>query len=275
MSAAGPNQTGPDNNGPDNNGPDDNRRASGTQEPSGTRVKALEVRGLSAGYGRFDVLHEISMHVTDGEAVALLGPNGAGKTTLLRSIMGLVPHRRGEIRIEGTDVSRMPAHRVAAGGHAALVPEGRRLFLNLTVEDNLRLGGMRHRRDGDKTRELLAGVFELFPVVDRYRKRPASALSGGEQQMVAIARMMMNDPRLMLLDEPSLGLAPLAIQDMARALVALRERGRSLLLVEQRVDLALQVCDRIYVLAEGRIIDETQSSQVIGDERLLIDAYLG
>ena len=162
-----------------------------------------------------------------------------------------------------------------ARGHAALVPEGRRLFLNLTVEDNLRLGGMRHRRDPEKTQELLAGVFELFPVVERYRRRKTSSLSGGEQQMVAIGRMMMNDPRVMLLDEPSLGLAPLTIQDMARALVTLRQRGRSLLLVEQRVDLALQVCDRIYVLAEGRVIDERQTKEVIGDERALIDAYLG
>jgi branched-chain amino acid transport system ATP-binding protein len=239
-----------------------------------TPPKALEIRSLSAGYGRFDVLHDIAMQMNTGEAVGLLGPNGAGKSTLLRCIMGLAPHRRGEIRIEGVEVSSMPAHRVARG-HAALVPEGRRLFLNLSVEDNLRLGAMRHRRDARKTQELLTSVFELFPVVQRHRQRLASALSGGEQQMVAIGRMMMNDPQLMLLDEPSLGLAPLAIADMAAALVTLRERGRSLLLVEQRVDLALQVCDRIYVLSEGRIIDERVSGDVVGDERLLIDAYLG
>ena len=239
-----------------------------------TTEHALSVEQLSAGYGRFDVLHEITMHVNKGEAVGLLGPNGAGKTTLLRSVMGLVPHRRGEIRVEGVEVSRLPAHKMARG-HAALVPEGRRLFLHLSVEDNLRLGGMRHRHDAEKTQELLTGVFELFPVVERLRRRPASALSGGEQQMVAIGRMMMNDPRLMLLDEPSLGLAPLAIQDMARALVTLRERGRSLLLVEQRVDLALQVCDRLYILTDGRSIDERKSNEVVGAERQLIDAYLG
>ena len=197
--------------------------------------KALEVVGLSAGYGRFDVLHEISLHVANGEAVGLLGPNGAGKTTVLRAIMGLPTHRRGKILINRTDVSRMPAHRVARG-HAALVPEGRRLFLDQTVEDNLLLGGMRHRRDAAKMHDLLASVFDLFPAVERYRDRKASALSGGEQQMVAIGRMMMNDPSLMLLDEPSLGLAPLAIADLARALQTLRQRGRSLLLVEQRVD---------------------------------------
>lgn len=237
--------------------------------------KALTVRSLSAGYGRFDVIHDISMHVEEGEAVALLGPNGAGKTTLLQSIMGLVRHRRGEIRIQGVDVSHLPAHRVARG-HGAMVPEGRRLFLNQTVENNLRIGGMRHRRDPVRTQELLSSVFELFPAVERYRRRPASALSGGEQQMVAIGRMMMNDPDLMLLDEPSLGLAPLAIADMARALLTLRQRGRSFLLVEQRVDLALQVCDRIYLLSEGRIVDEVAAGDGrVGDGRALIDAYLG
>jgi branched-chain amino acid transport system ATP-binding protein len=132
--------------------------------------KALEVVGLSAGYGRFDVLHEILLHVGSGEAVGLLGPNGAGKTTVLRAIMGLPTHRRGQILINGTDVSRMPAHRVARG-HAALVPEGRRLFLGQTVEDNLRLGGMRHRRDPAKMQALFDSVFDLFPAVERYRGR--------------------------------------------------------------------------------------------------------
>ena len=236
--------------------------------------RALEVHGLSAGYGRFDVLHDVSLKVADGEAVALLGPNGAGKTTLLRSIMGLVRHRRGRIAVGGQDVSRLRAHEVARG-HAAIVPEGRRLFLNQSVEDNLRIGGMRHRHDPAKTAALLEEVYELFPIVRDYRRRLAAALSGGEQQMVAIGRMMMNEPRVMLLDEPSLGLAPLAIESMARALVTLREQGRSLLLVEQRVDLALTVCERLYVLSEGRVIDERSSKDVDGDGRSLIDAYLG
>lgn len=234
----------------------------------------LTIDSLSAGYGRFDVIHDIKLHVANGEAVALLGPNGAGKTSVLRSIMGLIKDRSGTIDIAGTSVVRMAPHRVAMG-HAALVPEGRRLFLNQSVEDNLRLGAMRHRRDPKKVQELLASVFELFPVVERYRSRPASALSGGEQQMVAIGRMMMNDPTLMLLDEPSLGLAPLAINDMTQALLKLRELGRSILLVEQRVDIALNVSDRIYVLSDGRIIDEKRTSDVGEDGRALIDAYLG
>jgi branched-chain amino acid transport system ATP-binding protein len=234
----------------------------------------LQITDLSAGYGRFNVVHDISMHINNGEAVALLGPNGAGKTSVLRSIMGLIKHRTGSIVVGGTDVSRMPAHKVATG-HAALVPEGRRLFLNQSVEDNLRLGGMRHRHDAARVNELMNSVFELFPVVERYRARPSSALSGGEQQMVAIGRMMMNDPELMLLDEPSLGLAPLAIADMAQALVKLRQQGRSILLVEQRVDIALTVCDRIYVLSDGRIIDEKATADIGEDGRALIDAYLG
>jgi branched-chain amino acid transport system ATP-binding protein len=234
----------------------------------------LQITDLSAGYGRFNVVHDVTMHINNGEAVALLGPNGAGKTSVLRSIMGLIKHRTGSIVVGGTNVSRMPAHKVAAG-HAALVPEGRRLFLNQSVEDNLRLGGMRHRRDAAKVHELMSSVFELFPVVERYRARSASALSGGEQQMVAIGRMMMNDPDLMLLDEPSLGLAPLAIADMAQALVKLRQEGRSILLVEQRVDIALTVCDRIYVLSDGRIIDEKATADIGEDGRALIDAYLG
>jgi branched-chain amino acid transport system ATP-binding protein len=220
------------------------------------------------------VVHDITMHVNNGEAVALLGPNGAGKTSVLRSIMGLIKHRTGSIVVGSTDVSHLPAYKVAKG-HAALVPEGRRLFLNQSVEDNLRLGGMRHRRDAAKMQELMNSVFELFPVVERHRARMASALSGGEQQMVAIGRMMMNDPELMLLDEPSLGLAPLAIADMAQALVKLREQGRSILLVEQRVDIALTVCDRIYVLSDGRIIDEKTTADIGEDGRALIDAYLG
>lgn len=235
---------------------------------------ALSIESLSVGYGRYDVIHEISLVVERGEAVALLGPNGAGKTTLLMAIMGLLRHRRGRILIDGVDVTAMPAHCIGRG-YASIVPEGRRLFLNQTVEDNLRLGGMSFRRDSERTEALLHSVFELFPVIEHYRGRPANTLSGGEQQMVAIGRMMMSDPKVMLLDEPSLGLAPLAIADMAAALERLRAQGRSILLVEQRVDLALEVCDRISVLSGGRIVEEVRADQVDAAIRQLIDAYLG
>jgi branched-chain amino acid transport system ATP-binding protein len=239
-----------------------------------TTRHALDIRALSAGYGRYDVLREISLYVADGEAVALLGPNGAGKTTLLRAIMGMVPQRRGGITVSGTEVTHLPTHRVARG-HAALVPEGRRLFANLTVEDNLMLGALHLRRDRARVSRLLNSVFELFPVVEQYRARPVTALSGGEQQMVAIGRMMMGEPDLMLLDEPSLGLAPLAIQKVADALAELRGRGGSLLLVEQRVDLAQQVCDRVYILTDGAITDECGPNLVGSDGQDVIDAYLG
>lgn len=234
----------------------------------------LEINSLSAGYGRYDVIHDIDLHIAHGEAVALLGPNGAGKSTLLRAIMGLLKHRGGHILVNGTELISMAPHKVASG-FVALVPEGRRLFKGQSVEDNLRLGGMRFRRDQGRVDELMRSVFDLFPVVERYRSRPSTSLSGGEQQMVAIGRMMMNDPEVMLLDEPSLGLAPLAIADMTSALLTLRQQGRSILLVEQRIDIALAVCDRIYVLSDGKIIDERVTKSLGSDGRELIDHYLG
>jgi branched-chain amino acid transport system ATP-binding protein len=245
-----------------------------TTAPVASTPDALSVRGLSGGYDRFDVIHDISFRVAQGEAVALLGPNGAGKSTVLRAIMGLLKHRRGEVAIDGTEVIGLPTRQITRG-LASMVPEGRRLFVGQTVEDNLRLGGIRLRRDRERTEQLMQSVFDLFPVVERYRGREATALSGGEQQMVAIGRMMMSDPSLMLLDEPSLGLAPLAIADLTKALQRLREQNRSLLLVEQRVDIALEVCDRIYVLSGGRIVDEGKASDMGAEGRALIDAYLG
>ncbi|MGP3534341.1 ABC transporter ATP-binding protein [Microbacterium sp. RD1] len=243
-------------------------------EHIGAASDTLTIEGLSGGYDRFDVIHDIAFRVGAGEAVALLGPNGAGKTTVLRAIMGLLPRRRGRIEIEGSDIAGLPTRRIARG-LVGLVPEGRRLFTGQSVEDNLRLGGMHVRRDTARTQELLQSVFDLFPVVERYRAREATALSGGEQQMVAIGRMMMSDPALMLLDEPSLGLAPLAIQDLTKALQRLRGQNRSILLVEQRVDMALEVCDRVYVLSEGRIVDEGRAADIGAEGRALIDAYLG
>jgi branched-chain amino acid transport system ATP-binding protein len=235
---------------------------------------ALELTAVSAGYGRYDVVRDVSLHVAPGEAVALLGANGAGKTTTLRAIMGLVKSRRGTIRVGGVDVSRMRTHLIARG-HAALVPEGRRLFLNQSVEDNLLLGALHLRRDHAKVSQLLESVYGLFPIVREHRARPAAALSGGQQQMVAIGRMLMSDPEVLLLDEPSLGLAPLAIDDVAAALAELRNRGRSLLLVEQRVELALRICDRVHILARGEIVASERASALDVEGRELINAYLG
>jgi branched-chain amino acid transport system ATP-binding protein len=238
------------------------------------RAPALELAGVSAGYGRYNVVHEVDLQVQEGETVALLGPNGAGKTTLLRALMGLMRHRSGQVRVRGEDVGQLASHRIGRG-YLAMAPEGRRLFADQTVEDNLRLGGYRFGRRAARLDELAATVYEVFPVLRDYRRRKASDLSGGEQQMVAIGRMMMSDPAVMLLDEPSLGLAPLAIDAVGQALLRLREQGRSLLLVEQRVDLALQVCDRLYVLTGGAVVQQSRTADVDPESRALIDAYLG
>ncbi|HTI02822.1 MAG TPA: ABC transporter ATP-binding protein [Acidisoma sp.] len=234
----------------------------------------LQIESLSCGYGRFDVVHEVNLHVGRGEAVALLGPNGAGKTTVLRAVMGLVRNRRGSIVVGGTDISDLPTHRIASG-HAAIAPEGRRLFTDLSVEDNLILGALHLRRDRPRVQALLASVYALFPVLKAYRRRRSAFLSGGEQQMVAIGRMLMSDPEILLLDEPSIALSPVAVEIVARALMALRERGASLLLVEQRVDVAAQVCDRLYVLRHGEIVEEMSAEHARRGEHSMIDTYLG
>jgi len=229
---------------------------------------------MFAGYGRFDAVRDIGLTVKEGEAVGLLGPNGAGKTTVLRAIMGLVKQRRGAIRVGGVDVSAMPPHRIARG-LAAIAPEGRRLFLDQTVEDNLILGALHLRRDKQRAAALLRQVYDLFPVLYNYRHRLSSVLSGGEQQMVAIGRMLMSDPKVMLLDEPSVALSPVAVDIVVKALLELRKRGTSLLLVEQRVDVAVRVCDRLYVMTHGEIADEMTPETVRREGFSIIGKYLG
>jgi branched-chain amino acid transport system ATP-binding protein len=234
----------------------------------------LEISSLSAGYGRFDVVRDIGLSVGKGEAVALLGPNGAGKTTVLRAIMGLVKQRRGLIRIGETDVSNLPTHRIARG-LAAIAPEGRRLFLDQSVEDNLLLGALHLRHDRIRVERLLASVYDLFPVLRNYRHRLSSFLSGGEQQMVAIGRMLMSDPEIMLLDEPSVALSPVAVDIVVKAMLELRKRGASLLLVEQRIDVATRVCDRLYVMAHGEIVEEMTPEIVRSGGMSILNKYLG
>ncbi|MCL6443180.1 MAG: ABC transporter ATP-binding protein [Alicyclobacillus sp.] len=235
----------------------------------------LEVLSLYGGYGRFDVIHNINIHVGRGEAVGLLGPNGAGKTTLLRAIMGMLKQHRGTIRVGGVDVSGMPTHRIARG-FAALVPEGRRLFTDQSVEDNLILGALHLRRNHARVEKLLNDVYGLFPILKDLRQRRCSELSGGQQQMVAIGRMLMSDPQVLLLDEPSVALAPVAVEAVAKALIELRQRGCSMLLVEQRVDVATRICDRLYIISNGQIVREMQSDTAVGTEgHELINMYLG
>lgn len=237
-------------------------------------TSALEVSALFAGYGRFDVVRDIAFHVGEGEAVALLGPNGAGKTTVLRAIMGLVKHRRGRIRVGTSDVSALPPYRIARG-LAAIAPEGRRLFLDQSVEDNLLLGAFHLRRDKNRVQTLLESVYKLFPVLRDYRRRRSSFLSGGEQQMVAIGRMLMSDPEILLLDEPSDALSPVAVDNVVKALLELRKQGASLLLVEQRVDVAIRLCDRLYIMTHGEIVDEMSPETVRQEGLGIINRYLG
>jgi branched-chain amino acid transport system ATP-binding protein len=211
-------------------------------------VTLLAVERVSSFYGDFQALFEVSLSVEEGETVAIIGANGAGKSTLLRLIAGLVPARSGAVRFEGQVANKLPAHeRVRAG--ISLVPEGRRVFPSLSVDENLLIGAYR-RRPG---RWDLATVRDLFPMLGELGKRSAAVLSGGQQQALAIGRALMANPRLMLLDEVSLGLAPIVIGQLYKALPRIREGGTSVLLVEQNIDQALAAADHAYCLLEGRI----------------------
>jgi branched-chain amino acid transport system ATP-binding protein len=209
----------------------------------------LETHELAAFYGDFQALYGASIAVEEGETVALIGANGAGKSTLLRTLVGLLPSPAAAIRFDGHDIGGMRPERILALG-IAVVPEGRRLFRSLSVEENLLAGGDFRRGGGAWD---LDSVYRLFPALRPLRRRPAPALSGGEQQMVAIGRALMSSPKLLLCDELSLGLAPIVIRDIYDALPEIRRRGTSLVIVEQDVSRALAAADRVYCLQEGRL----------------------
>jgi branched-chain amino acid transport system ATP-binding protein len=208
----------------------------------------LEVAALDAFYGDFQALFGVRLRVAAGEAVAIIGANGAGKSTLLKSIAGLMPARPQAIRFDGAPIGTMPAHAVAARG-IALVPEGRRLFASLTVEENLLIGGQLGR-PGPWT---LQRVYALFPALAQRARMPAPSLSGGQQQMVALGRALMSNPRLMLCDELSLGLAPIVVRDIYATLPAILGQGTSLVIVEQDIVQALKAATQVYCLQEGRV----------------------
>jgi branched-chain amino acid transport system ATP-binding protein len=212
----------------------------------------LDVEGIHTYYGESHVLHDVSLRVDPGEAVALLGRNGAGKTTLIRSVTGFTPPRQGRVLLEGEPVHRWPAHRIARRG-LALVPQGRRIFAPLTVRENLLLGARPGARSGGWTAER---VFELFPRLRERATQAGGTLSGGEQQMLALGRALLTNGRMLLLDEPSEGLAPLIVREIGRTLVRLKAERLSLLLVEQNYHLALQIADRVYVMSKGQIVYE-------------------
>jgi branched-chain amino acid transport system ATP-binding protein len=236
----------------------------------------LEVRGLSARYGAVAALRDVSLDVRAGELVALIGANGAGKSTLLRAIAGLMAPAAGRVALEGRDVTGQPPEAILRAG-IALVPERRRVFADLTVLDNLELGGYALPRGRDFRHRLDAGVddaYRLFPVLHRRREQLAGTLSGGEQQMLAIGRALMSRPRLLLCDEPSLGLAPLIVQEIMRLLAALREAGTTILLVEQNARMALRAADRAYVLETGSVVLSGVGSDLLDNDELKA-AYLG
>ena len=229
----------------------------------------LSVSNLSASYGAIQAVKSVSLDVRAGSLCVLLGANGAGKSTTLRSIAGLHRPVRGSIRLDGTEISRRPVHEVVRSG-LALVPEGRMVVAPLTVEENLRLSGF-SGRGGDA--EEIARVYDLFPRLKERRHQKAGLMSGGEQQMLAIGRALVTRPRVMVLDEPSMGLAPTIVDLVFQAIVALHRRGQSILLVEQNAAIALQVCDYGYVMKRGQIVVEGTPGS-LRDNPDVLGAYL-
>lgn len=209
----------------------------------------LEVQGLTAHYGDFQALFGVDLRLAEGETIAIIGANGAGKTTLMRSIAGVMRQAPGMVRYAGREIGAMPADEVMALG-IAMVPEGRRLFPSLTVEENLLVGAHGRRAAGPWG---LEAVYELFPILREKRGNPGTALSGGQQQMVAIGRALMSNPRVLLCDEISLGLAPVVIRDIYAALPKIKAGGASVIVVEQDIGQALRVADRVYCMMEGRV----------------------
>ena len=232
----------------------------------------LEVEALTARYGPIEAVHGVSLHVERGEIVAILGPNGAGKTTTLSSILGLVRPAAGHVRFEGRDITGLDTEAIVRLG-IGLVPEGRRLFKELTVADNLRLGAST-RKDKDGVKRDLDDMFELFPILAERKGQLAGLLSGGEAQQLAIARTAMTAPRLLCLDEPSLGLAPILVEAVFDLLRVLRDRGYTILLVEQNAMQVLEFVDRAYILRNGEITLGGEPS-ALQDEKALLRAYCG
>ncbi|MBP1847577.1 branched-chain amino acid transport system ATP-binding protein [Rhizobium petrolearium] len=229
----------------------------------------LEMRGLTAFYGDFEALFGIDLHLDAGETVAMIGANGAGKSTLMRALTGIVKIGSGEVALEGERIDHLDAPDILLKG-IATVPEGRRLFPSLTVEENLLIGA--HARKGDGPWNLQS-LYELFPILHERRRSPGTALSGGQQQMVAIGRALMSNPRVLLCDEISLGLAPVVIKDIYAAVPRIKAVGTSILVVEQDIGQALKVADRVYCMAEGRITLEGRPDDLSRDA--IHDAYFG
>ena len=233
----------------------------------------LKVESVELAYGEVAACSDVSLEVGEGEIVALIGANGAGKSTTLRGVAGAMRPRKGRILFGGRDVTRLPAHERARAG-IALVPEGRRVFPALSVRENLEMGGFKLRRDPVRLRTQMERMFGMFPRLRERSSQPAGTLSGGEQQMLALGRALMSEPELLCMDEPSLGLAPLVVQDIFRSIRAANAAGTSILLVEQNARYALETASRGYVLQTGRIIAAASCAELKHDARVK-EAYLG
>jgi branched-chain amino acid transport system ATP-binding protein len=235
-------------------------------------MTALALQGVRGGYGRTDVLRDVTLTVGEGEIVTLLGANGAGKSTLLNGILGLLPRKSGQITARGQNIDALRTEQIVRLG-VCLVPERRQLFGTMTVEENLLVGAF-VSASGPQNRRRLAEQFDRFPILKERRRQLAQTLSGGQQQMLAIARGLMSAPALLLLDEPSLGLAPLIVQQVLQEIQRLRDGGATILLVEQNAIAALRIADRAYVMSGGRIVDERRPQDLLAD-RKVAEAYLG
>jgi branched-chain amino acid transport system ATP-binding protein len=235
----------------------------------------LELHDVHAGYGQQTVLREVSMRCNPGEAIAVVGPNGAGKSTLLKTVCGQIKPSRGSLSWQGHGIGGQAPHRIVARG-LSLVPEGRALFWNLSVEENLRLGGhLVFRRDRAHYARRLEEMYELFPPLGARRNQRAGTLSGGEQQMLAIARVLIREPQLLMLDEPSLGLAPIVIQRIYEVIASLKQSGMSLVIVEPQPQHVLAVVDRVVVLDRGHVVEDATRGEFAAQADDLINTYLG
>lgn len=232
----------------------------------------LEVQDLEVGYTERLVLKGLGFHVDEGKIVAILGSNGAGKTTLLRAISGLMHPRKGGISFRGQDISRLPAYEIVRRG-ISMMPEGRQVFSRLTVHENLRLGAHLFN-DKDQFQTDLERVYQLFPLLQQRVKQPAGSLSGGEQQMLAIGRALMSRPNLLLLDEPSMGLAPMLVEQIYRIISMIHEQGVTVLLVEQNAHMALSVAQDAFVLETGKLVLGGPAAELATDDRVR-KVYLG
>ncbi|HOB07914.1 MAG: ABC transporter ATP-binding protein [Limnochordia bacterium] len=235
-------------------------------------MELLKVQDLDVYYGGIHALKQVSFTINAGEIVTLIGANGAGKSTTLRAVSGLVPTSSGSVEFKGVDITNMPAHKIA-GLKLTHVPEGRRVFANLSVEVNLQLGAYL-RKDKAQVQEDLERVYTLFPRLAERRRQLAGSLSGGEQQMLAMGRGLMANPELMLLDEPSMGLAPLLVREIFRVIEEINRSGTTILLVEQNAKMALNVANRAYVLENGAVKLSGTAAELLQDERVR-KAYLG